>query len=115
MVHETKLFHPFPPTHIYHFSCLFIFVDISAGSGRHFKLGKGGTVRINAGESDAELSTITSGNNMLGVGGHIELVSGKAKQGRGGSVLVESGFSEGTSSGAIGIFTADAGTQGISG
>ena len=74
-------------------------VDISAGSGSHGHGGAGGTVtvRVTGGHVGGYMLPKT-----YGPGGDIQLVSGAANKGVGGSVLVQSGFSEGASSGSIG-------------
>ena len=72
-------------------------VDISAGSGSHGHGGAGGSVRVTGGRAGGYMLPKT-----YGPGGDIQLVSGAANKGVGGSVLVQSGFSEGASSGSIG-------------
>ena len=72
-------------------------MDILAGSGSHGHGGAGGTVRVTGGRTGGYMLPKT-----YGPGGDIQLVSGAANKGVGGSVLVQSGFSEGASSGSIG-------------
>ena len=72
-------------------------VEISAGKGTHQNSGRGGSVRISGGHA-AGMFTRDGMND----GGDIQLVSGSASKGISGSVLVQTGFSEATSSGEIG-------------
>ena len=85
-------------------------VEISAGTGSHQNSGRGGSVRISGGHA-AGMFTRDGMND----GGDIQLVSGSASKGRSGSVLVQTGFSEATSSGEIVIATSNAGERGETG
>ena len=75
-------------------------VEISAGTGSHQNSGRGGSVRISGGHAAGMFT-----RDEMNDGGDIQLVSGSASKGLSGSVLVQTGFSEATSSGEIGVYT----------
>ena len=75
-------------------------VEISAGTGSHQNSGRGGSIRISGGHASGMFT-----RDGMNDGGDIQLVSGSARKGLSGSVLVQTGFSEATSSGEIGVCT----------
>lgn len=78
-------------------------IEISAGTSSHSSIsGSGGSIRISAGHA-AGLSKKHGMND----GGDIQIVSGSSTEGVSGSVLFQSGFSEGASSGEIGEITSN--------
>ena len=74
-------------------------VEISAGTGSHQNSGRGGSIRISGGHASGMFTS-----DGMNDGGDIQLVSGSARKGLSGSVLVQTGFSEATSSGEIGVY-----------
>lgn len=72
-------------------------VDITAGDGLNdwHDGGKGGSVRITGGGARGAWKQWDHGGDMI-------IVGGSASKGLGGSLLLQSGFSEVSSSGAIG-------------
>ena len=74
-------------------------VEISAGTGSHQNSGRGGSIRISGGHASGMFTS-----DGMNDGGDIQLVSGSARKGLSGSVLVQTGFSEAKSSGKIGVY-----------
>ncbi len=74
-------------------------VEMSAGTGSRQNSGRGGSIRI-SGIHATGMFTRDDMNDS----GDIQLVSGSASKGLSGSVLVQIGLSDATSSGEIGAY-----------
>ena len=93
-------------------------INITAGTGSNMFEGYGGDVSIQAGYSSYHVKTgfgkpHTEWNTKAG--GNVQLVSGGTRSGNSGSVLVSSGVSEETHSGAVVVTTANSGPKGETG
>ncbi len=75
-------------------------VELSAGTGSHPSSGSGGSIWISGGHAAG-----TFKRDGMNDGGDVQIFSGSSAKGLSGSVLIQSGFSEGASTGKIGETT----------
>ena len=85
-------------------------VNLQGGEGRHRSVhdgGDGGSLVLSGGKS--------YGSGFHDDGGSVNITAGASRHGDGGNVSIASGSSDSKSSGHLRVFSADAGTSGVSG